>query len=96
MNFADVVDDAALTVEMAANAEASIAGADPVPVLFDRPGASLMGNVDATGPVAIVAAALAPGLARGVTVDIDSEHFLVKGVQPDGHGLVTIALELSP
>lgn len=95
MNFADVVDDAALTVEMAANAEAIVAGARRVPIIFDRAGTTSVGFVDSTGPVAVAAAAQVPDLARADTLDIGDERFLVKGLQPDGHGLITIALEVS-
>lgn len=95
MNFAGIADDAAMTVEMAANATAVIDSARRVPVIFDRAGTSV-GFVESTGPVAIAAESEAPGLVRGDTLDIGDERFRVKGLQPDGHGLITISLEIAP
>lgn len=95
MNFADVADDAASTVEMAANAVAVVAGARRVPVIFDRAGVTSVGFVESTGPVAVAAASEVPDLARADAFDIGAERFRVKGLQPDGHGLITIALEIA-
>lgn len=96
MNFADVADDAAMVVEMAANAVAVVAGARRVPVIFDRAGTSAFALIDSTGPVAVAAVAEVPGLARDDALDIGEERFRVKGLQPDGHGLITISLEIAP
>ena len=69
-------------------------GATSVPVIFDSEYIeALRGVVEGSGPVALCAAADVPGIAHGDTQVIDGVTYKVRGVEPDGTGLVLLRLE---
>lgn len=70
---------------------------DPVLIngIFDRAYAEpIDGIVEGTRPVFMCASASVPGAAHGDELEIDGTIYVVRGVQPDGTGVVLLVLEV--
>ena len=77
-------------------AVAATLGLDPITsgVIFDGPYLEALGNaVEGSGPVALAIAAEVPAVAQGDTLTIGATEYTVRGVEPDGTGLVLLRLE---
>lgn len=62
--------------------------------IFDEDYVEPLGNlVEGRAPVFTCAAAAAPAAAQGQTLVIGARTFKVRGVEPDGTGLVLLRLE---
>lgn len=67
---------------------------DPIFGIFDRAYLEAIGNfAEGTGPVYVCAAASVPGVAHSKALIISGTTYLVRGVEPDGTGVVLLRLE---
>jgi hypothetical protein len=63
-------------------------------VIFDAAYLEPLGNqVEGTGPVALAIAAELGAVAHGQALVVNGTTFLVRGVEPDGTGMVLLRLE---
>lgn len=69
-------------------------GANSVNVIFDAEYTeALRGVVEGSGPTALCAASSMPGVAHGDTLVVNGTTYKVRGVEPDGTGVVLLRLE---
>lgn len=69
-------------------------GATTVNVIFDAEYTEPLGNdVQGSAPVAWCQASLLPGVAHGDTLVINATTYKVRGVEPDGTGVLLLRLE---
>lgn len=74
---------------MLANELAIYQGGEPFPVMFDRAGVEVMGQVAGYAPRVSLEASYAPGLAQGAQLQIGSATYVVTGnVEPDESGWI--------
>lgn len=68
---------------------------DPVPVngIFDKAYVDPLGVVEGAAPVFTCAAASVPAVKHGDALTIDGTTYTVRGVEPDGTGVVLLRLE---
>lgn len=72
---------------------ATLAGA-PVNGIFDAAYLEPLGNiVEGVGPAFTCAAADVPAVAQGQTLVVNATTYKVRGVEPDGTGVVLLRLE---
>lgn len=63
-------------------------------VIFDNGYAEPLGNlVEGRAPTALAIAADVPNVAHGQTLIVNGTSYKVRGVEPDGYGLVALRLE---
>ena len=63
-------------------------------VIFDAQYLEAIGNlVEGSGPVALAVAAEVPSVAQGQSLVIGAATYKVRGVEPDGTGMVLLRLE---
>lgn len=63
-------------------------------VIFDRAYLEAVGNyAEGTGPVALAILADMPAVAQGQALVLNATTYTVRGVEPDGTGLVLLRLE---
>ena len=91
-----LVEDAGNALEELADCELTIAGV-VVPAIWVAPAERVFGALDASLPGATITASAAAGVQRGTTFtrSTDGLTWRVIGIEPDGHGLVTLRVELS-
>lgn len=80
-------------VRALADGAVRIGGYASVPAIYNAPHATMLGTLDANVPAITIALADYPGIERGETVERGAEEYRVVGIEPDGHGLVTLRLE---
>lgn len=89
-------EDAAEALAELADCELTIAGV-VVPAIWEAPAERVFDVLDATRPRATIGAAAAAGVERGTTFtrSADGITWRVIGIEPDGHGLVTLSVEIA-
>lgn len=86
--------DAFFDVDEFASAATWGGSAVPVPVIFDRDYAEpFAGLAEDAQPSALAPAARMPGVKHGDTLVVDGITYRVRGVEPDGTGVVRLRLE---
>jgi hypothetical protein len=89
------VEDLAPFFSTADFASAATWNGAPVNGIFDRAYSEPLGNVaEAYGPVFQCAAADVPTVAHGDALIVDGAVYTVRGVEPDGTGVVLLRLEI--
>ncbi len=76
-----------------ADSELLVGGYARVAAIWNEPHTLAFDRLDASLPTATIAEADYPEIARAETLERGDREYRVVGIEPDGHGLVTLRLE---